>query len=80
MEYIRIKLSKDEDVTHPVPVLINGEENGFVGNLICIQDGTVTISVKLDGAKEAEFKVPYGSTESLKPREIVIDVGQKEDK
>ena len=73
MEYIRVKLSK-EPPAETIPVMIDGENNGIVGNVIEIDDGTYDITADTPGAELKEVTIEYGGSTVEEPQEVLINV------
>lgn len=67
MEYLRVKLAGREE---RVPVLVNGEENGFTNEIIQLDDGFIVISAKIDGAETKEIELMDTTPEN--PMEVEI--------
>lgn len=73
MEYIRVKLSKKVD-EQDIPVIIDGENNGFVNSIIEVDDGDIEVSADYPGAECKLVTVEYASTDPVSPQEIIINV------
>ena len=72
MEYIKVKLSKSSDGV--TPVIIDGEKNGIVGNVIEIEDGLYDITADVAGAELKEVTIEYSGTTIDSPQEVLINV------
>jgi len=70
MEYIRVKVNDREE--EKIPVLVNGEENGFTCDVMQLEEGFVEISVKLKGAETKEIELV--DTTADHPKEVLIHV------
>ena len=70
MEYVRIKLSNK--VTGQIGALVNGEVNGYVGDILTVEEGAVELSADFPGAQIKE--VTLEGTTAQEPMEVEIDV------
>jgi len=70
MEYLIVKIKGKEDEV--LPVLIDGEENGFTCDKMQLDEGFVEISVNVDGAETKEIEL-VNTTDEF-PMEVLIDV------
>jgi hypothetical protein len=68
MQFLKVKLNKP--VKKKVSVLINGEKNGYVNELLMLDEGWIEVSVDLPEAKTKEIKLK--NTTRQKPMEVVI--------
>ena len=70
MEYLVVKATKETD--DPVQVLVNGEKNGYVGEVLTLEEGFVEVSVDMEGAETKEIELV--DTTPTQPMEVTINV------
>ena len=79
MQFLIVRAKKagsDELVNIPLPVILDGEENGETGNLIKLGRGTVDISVKHMRSEIRAIKIE--NTTQDKPMVVIIEVGEED--
>jgi len=77
MEYIIVFIDagiakKISSIFKKIPVLINGEKNGYVGETVMVEEGITTISVDMPGAIASEVAVE--DTIPEEPMKIFIKI------
>ncbi len=70
MEYLKVAVAGRKDNEEKVSVLINGQKNGIIGNIIQCSDGYVEISVDLPGAIAQTVNLEL--TTASQPKEVEI--------
>jgi hypothetical protein len=68
MQFLIVRL--DKPVKRKVRVLINGEKNGFVNELLMLDEGFVEVGVDLPKTETVELELK--NTTSKRPMEVVI--------
>ena len=68
MQYLKVRL--DKPVKKKVRVLINGEKNGYVNELLMLDEGWIEVSVDLPKAKIKEIELKNSTRQ--KPMEVLI--------
>ena len=68
MQFLIVRL--DKPVKKRVRVLINGEKNGFVNELLMLDEGFVEVSVDLPKVQTVEIELK--NTTSQRPMEVVL--------
>jgi len=68
MQFLIVRLEKP--IKKKVKVLINGEANGFVNELLMLDEGWIEVSVNLPKVKTKEVELK--NTTRQKPMEVVI--------
>lgn len=69
---VRAKKRGSDELRSSLSVLIDGEKNGTVNELIKVDEGIYDISVNSPGAQES--KVNVENTTPEKPMEVVVEV------
>jgi len=74
MQFLIVRARKrgTEKLVKDLSVLIDGEENGIVENLIKLDAGTVDISVNAAGADESTVDIE--NTTQTRPMEVIIEI------
>ena len=89
MEYIIVKVKQKDSIPAiywlasngskiTLPVIINGEKNGFIGKILEIESGTTEIAVlpvsKVTHSEVITINLTPNSTSIKNPKEVIINV------
>jgi len=78
---VRAQLRDTKLLLNDLPVLIDGEENGVINNVLKLDEGTIEVSVKTDKESEAAdfVELDLENTTQDQPMEVVVEVDAEHD-